>query len=164
MFNFFQKIISLFINISLIFFIILALLIYAPRCFGITPYSVISGSMEPSIPVGSVVYAKPVEPSSLKIWDVIVFKEKGNDITHRIDSIDYDNKVVVTKGDANDSCDIDPISFAQIHDKYVTNIPCLGYLLEYFKLKEFKIYFCTFIIFLFVYSLIIFIKNNKNKT
>ena len=42
-----------------------------PRFVGIQSYVVVTGSMEPSIPVGSLVYAKPVEPETLQVGDVI---------------------------------------------------------------------------------------------
>ena len=52
--------------------ILLCLVLAAPRLAGIKTYVVISGSMEPAIPVGSMVYSKEVDPATLETGDVIV--------------------------------------------------------------------------------------------
>ena len=44
-----------------------------PRLFGYHIYSVISGSMEPAIPTGSLVYIKEMEPEEMQTGDVIAF-------------------------------------------------------------------------------------------
>ena len=53
--------------------ILLALTLTVPRMMGIQTYIVVSGSMEPAISVGSMVYAKTTTPASLKEGDIIVF-------------------------------------------------------------------------------------------
>lgn len=53
--------------------ILLCLALAAPRLAGIKTFVVISGSMEPAIPVGSMVYSKEVDPKTLETGDVIVF-------------------------------------------------------------------------------------------
>lgn len=40
---------------------------------GLQSYAIVSGSMEPSFPVGSLVYAEPIEPEALAVGDVAVF-------------------------------------------------------------------------------------------
>ena len=44
-----------------------------PRLFGYEAYTVVSGSMEPAIPVGSVVYARQTSPQEIAVGEVIVF-------------------------------------------------------------------------------------------
>ena len=56
----------------IIIVIVLCLALVVPRAFGITCYTVLTGSMEPALPVGSVVFAKPTEPAQLKAGDIIV--------------------------------------------------------------------------------------------
>ncbi len=70
--------------------------------------TVVSGSMEPNIKLGSVVLVKPV--SDYKIGDVITFGEITKTkapITHRIADIKIsgNQKVYITKGDANNTAD-----------------------------------------------------------
>ena len=66
--------------------IVLCLSLIVPKFFGINSYTVLTGSMEPSIPVGSLVCAKATEPDTLAVGDVIVFYDGINSIpvTHRV--------------------------------------------------------------------------------
>ena len=45
---------------------IFAILLVGARLFGIQVYAVISGSMEPNYPVGSLIYVKKAEPEEIK--------------------------------------------------------------------------------------------------
>ena len=49
-------------SVLLLAVILLSLPLAVPRAFGYQPYSVVSGSMEPSIPVGSLVFVKNKDP------------------------------------------------------------------------------------------------------
>lgn len=98
--------------------------------------TVISGSMEPAIKVGSVVVVKPV--SNYKIGDVITFgpysKTKAP-ISHRI----FDIKVVdgkpiyITKGDANNAPDTREIKKSDIGGKVLFSVPYMGYAVDFAK-------------------------------
>lgn len=112
-----------------------------PRFAGIQSYVVVSGSMEPAIPVGSLVYAKPVEPETLQTGDVIVFystdaasasggtgQSGAIPVTHRVVENHADKGEVITKGDANESTDIYPAAYINIVGKVFAHIPKLGYL------------------------------------
>lgn len=108
--------------------IVLCLSLVLPKVFGVSSYAVLTGSMEPSIPVGSVVYAKATDPSLLSEGDVIVFYDGRNEIpvTHRVVENQTSEGQVITKGDANDSNDITPIYYHNIIGKVVLHIPFLG--------------------------------------
>ena len=73
---------------------------------GVRPLIVYSGSMEPTIPTGSVVLVKPTNPDNLYVGDVITVNRPGGlgIVTHRIQSMQVVNgrNVFQTKGDAND--------------------------------------------------------------
>ena len=86
--------------------------------------TVLTGSMEPAIPVGSIVITK--EKSSYEIEDIISFQEEGAIITHRIISIDRER--YITKGDANNVADTEKVQQKQILGKVILTIPLLGYL------------------------------------
>ena len=49
----------------------LAVALLLPRVFGYTPYAVLSGSMEPELPVGSMVYVHETDPATLHPGDVV---------------------------------------------------------------------------------------------
>ena len=55
-----------------------------PALFGYEVYSVTSGSMEPTLPVGSVIYVRPVEPETVRAGDIIAFYSDATVITHRV--------------------------------------------------------------------------------
>ena len=86
--------------------------------------TVLTGSMEPVIPVGSIVITK--EQSSYEMEDIISFQEEGSVITHRIISIDRER--YITKGDANNVADTEEVQQKQILGKVILMIPLLGYL------------------------------------
>lgn len=103
------------ISIALIVFAVAALLIVvttrsgeAPNFFGYSMFRVLTGSMEPELPVGSMVIVKRISPEEVKIGDIITFFStdptlQGGVNTHRV--IDIDNSgmdiLFTTKGDAN---------------------------------------------------------------
>lgn len=92
-----------------------------------------SGSMEPSIPTGSVIYTRPVsDPSELKAGDVITFEEGDFLITHRIQEVDQrDGELFfVTKGDANEERDLEPVNQDRVEGRVSLVVPYLGYLID----------------------------------
>ncbi|PIY94400.1 MAG: signal peptidase I [Candidatus Levybacteria bacterium CG_4_10_14_0_8_um_filter_35_23] len=95
---------------------------------GIQSFAVLTGSMEPNISTGSVVYTKP-ESNYIK-GDVIAFIQKDRTITHRIINT-IDAKTFATKGDANNAADNDPVSSEKIIGKEVFTLPYLGYFIRY---------------------------------
>ena len=115
----------------IIIVIVLCLSLIIPRVFGISSYTVLTGSMEPSVPVGSVVYAKAIEPSALETGDIVVFYDGRNDIpvTHRVVENQTEDAQIITKGDANESTDITPIPYQNVIGKVVLHLPVLGRLL-----------------------------------
>lgn len=113
----------------LIILVLICLPITATRLFGYQAYSVISGSMEPAIPTGSLVYVHETAPEDMKEDDVIAFygaKDSNAIITHRV----VENKIVmgefVTKGDANKTEDMNPVPYSNFIGKVVCTIPRLG--------------------------------------
>ena len=96
-----------------------------------------SGSMEPSIKVGSVVVVKPSE--SYEAGDVITYEggfrdERGGRIpvTHRIveKKTEGGSLAYVTKGDANDDPDNRVVRERQIIGKVLFDVPYMGYIVE----------------------------------
>jgi len=82
--------------------------IVLPLAFGARPYTVLSGSMEPTIGAGDLVVAERVSARDVRLGDVVTFEdpERGNRLTtHRVGGIRRLGAKVefVTKGDANDA-------------------------------------------------------------
>ena len=63
--------------------LVMALVLLIPGLFGIRPYVVYSGSMEPEIPTGAVVFTKEGEFSPKK-GDIITFHNGDTVVTHRV--------------------------------------------------------------------------------
>ena len=106
--------------------ILVCLPIVIPKLMGFQEYNVISGSMEPEIPVGSLVYVKPADFSELGIGDVIAFSSGASVVTHRIVDIDSDNLLITTKGDANSANDFMPVAYTNVLGRVLVHIPVLG--------------------------------------
>ena len=84
----------------------------APELFGYSMLRVVSGSMEPEIPTGSLIWVKSCEPSEVAEGDVISFYSRDVSIagqinTHRVIAIEFDGAgyQFETKGDANLNAD-----------------------------------------------------------
>lgn len=97
-----------------------------PRLAGLQIFQVVSGSMEPSIPTGSLVYVRQTEPEEVEEKDVIAFysaSDTGAVITHRV----MNNQVVsgrfITKGDANDQEDPLPVEYDDYLGRVVFTLP-----------------------------------------
>ena len=120
-------------TILVVIVVVIALLLVGARVFGLQVYAVLSGSMEPTYHVGSIIYVKPVDPSELKVGDPITFvmNEQLTVATHRVVRIDAENSAFYTKGDANEDPDASPVHFNNLLGKPVFTIPYLGYVSSY---------------------------------
>lgn len=98
----------------------------------------VSGSMEPAIPVGSVAYTCDwIAQEDIKEGDIIAYKlGEGMDVLHRVIEKNKSQKVWVTKGDANETADVGKISYEQYLGKMVMHIPYVGYVLRGIQKKH----------------------------
>ena len=111
--------------------VILAAALVGVRLVGIRPYAVVSGSMEPVYPTGSLLYVRRVAADTLAVGDAITFMlDEDTVATHRIIEIIPDEEDVLrfrTQGDANDTPDGAPVHEKNIIGKPLFAIPYLGY-------------------------------------
>ena len=107
------------------------------RLFGITPYVVSSGSMEPEYPVGSLIYAKEVPAEQIKVGDDITFYTSDDHTiaTHRVYEIE--DEQFRTQGinnkdsDGNILHDAKPVSVDNLIGTPILMIPYLGYVNQF---------------------------------
>lgn len=125
-----KKISNLISTIIIILCFIYLLITVGPRLLGYQINVVLSNSMEPVYTTGELLLVRPIAASDVEINDIISFKGSGasdNVITHRVVGIDEDMQVFITKGDANDSNDSNPVTFNRLNGIVEVNIPYLGY-------------------------------------
>ena len=96
--------------------IMVAFLLVGVRLLGVEAYAVLSGSMEPTYPTGSLIYVKPVSPEAIREGDPITFVLNEDLVvaTHRVVTVDEENRSFITKGDANDAVDGAPVRFENL--------------------------------------------------
>lgn len=110
----------------------------------IRSFVVLSGSMQPLFPVGSVVYSQ--KSSQYNKGDIITYSNKADEfVTHRIVGMKTTNNktTYITQGDTNKIPDSIPVSQEKITGKVFFFMPHLGILI--IKLKS-PIYFISFLI------------------
>ena len=80
-----KKILNVISTILVAIVVVLALLLVGARFIGLNVYTVLSGSMEPTYHVGSLIYVKDVDTDELKAGDVITYMlDEDTIVTHRI--------------------------------------------------------------------------------
>ena len=137
---------------ALIFLLAVALALMRAKPFeklpfigGYKPLVVLGGSMEPAIKVGSVVLVRKVEPSHIKVGDIITFRvplEAGQlvngerpIVTHRVIDVSRQKGLltVKTEGDANENADNWKITEHDVMGQAKFYIPYFGYLSHYVR-------------------------------
>jgi len=106
---------------------------------GVKPMTVLGGSMEPAIRVGSLTLIGRADPTKIAVGDIVTFRTPpearvgslGSDTitTHRVVGIEsgQDGLAFETKGDANEDPDGWSVPAASIVGKPLLTIPFLGY-------------------------------------
>ena len=80
---------------------------------GFMMFRVVTGSMEPTIPVGALLLTREVDIESIQMHDIICFRTQvaeiwGKIVTHRVVGIEmseWNGPLLITKGDANLTAD-----------------------------------------------------------
>lgn len=102
---------------------------------GYRPLIVLSGSMVPKMPVGSVVISKSIDPTMIKVGDIITFIPRSGVagtsepfVTHRVVQVlkQATGLSFVTKGDANNTTDLNPVVAGQVVGRVVLIVPFVG--------------------------------------
>lgn len=108
----------------------IAILPTASWIFGLHAYCIQSGSMEPVLRTGSIIFTEKAE--EIIPGDIVMFRKAGAQVTHRV--LGQENGNYITKGDANPGRDVGTVSGNQMlgkvrklpGDRYC--IPYIGYL------------------------------------
>ena len=131
----------------LYFLVILYLIIFIPMLWGKKPLVVISGSMEPILKVGGILYYEKIDINDFKVDDILVYQLNDHVVSHRILKIEKDG--FITKGDNNSSFDSYIVNKTNIMGRGTNwSIPYLGYYADF-------IYNHKYLLFLIIGYLII---------
>lgn len=111
-------------------FLLMYLIIFIPKLFGYNPLVVISGSMEPTLKVGGLLYYEKIDINDFKEKDIIVYELKDHIISHRV--VEHLDNGFITKGDANNSYDSSIVNDNQVLGRGTNwSIPLLGYYADF---------------------------------
>ena len=134
-----KKVFSIITTSLLVIVLLFAGAIVGVRLFGIAPYTVLSGSMEPTYHVGSLIYVKEVDINTLQEGDPLTYViDGGTVVTHRITQKIVNEKDPTdirfkTKGDANNFEDGQAVRGENVLGKPLFSIPLLGYFTHFIQ-------------------------------
>lgn len=117
----------------------------SPLFFDFRSFVVLTGSMEPVLPVGSMVYTQP--KPSYTVGEMITFKDvESRTVTHRIIEVQGDK--FITKGDANNAPDKNPVPKDRVIGSVFFDVPYIGMYTDFLKRPQ------NFILFIILPALI----------
>jgi signal peptidase len=122
-------------TVLVVLIVLCAVFLMGTRLIGYRVYSVISGSMEPELSVGDLLYVRPVDPAKIEVGDDISFVLNEDLVvaTHRVVRIDAEKQHIYTKGIANEIEDSEPVHFKNVIGVVDFSLPLLGYVSDYIQ-------------------------------
>ena len=117
----------------LIAMLLAAALLLIPKTVDALPLTILTGSMRPAMPPGTLAVVKPTDPARLKVGDVVTYQwESGNPalVTHRITQINRSSNgdtTLILKGDNNPQDD-PPVRAEQVMGKVIYAVPYFGWI------------------------------------
>ncbi|MDJ0359116.1 signal peptidase I [Rhodococcus sp. H29-C3] len=141
---------------------ILAVTVVIPRSSGSTPYTVLTSSMRPTYPPGSLVVIKPADAAELVVGTAVTYQIRSGEtdvVTHRIVATRQSaggETTYITRGDNNDVEDKDPVKLGQIRGKVWYSVPYMGYVNNWLNGEQRKITVTVIVIGLAGYALFMF--------
>jgi len=116
----------------------LLLFVAIPNLWGSNSFVIYSSSMEPTIKVGSLIMAGPVDVDQVQVGDIIVFRtpsDPNTTITHRVVGVREEEGVryFQTKGDATNGTDPVETPLSGRVYRFQYEMPFLGYFVHFAK-------------------------------
>jgi signal peptidase len=113
-----------------------ALVVVVPAATSSTPYTILTSSMEPGLPPGTLVIVKPIDPQDVNIGTVVTYQLDSGEaavVTHRVIEIQGPNlpggdPTFITKGDANSAPDAKPVMTVQLKGAVWYSVPYVGWI------------------------------------
>ena len=143
--------------------------VLVPRIGGATPYTILTGSMRPNMPPGTLVVIKPVPIDQIGIGTVVTYQLKSGDptvVTHRVVAVRYDGtgkRLFTTQGDANNAPDAKLVKPIQIKGRLWYRVKYLGYVNTFVNGTERQITMITVISGLLLYASYMFASDLRTR-
>jgi signal peptidase len=141
---------------------VLAVTVVVPRIAGATPYTILTGSMQPHYPPGTLVVVKPAPINRIGIGKVITYQLRSGEptvVTHRVVAVRMTvkgDRMLQTKGDANDSTDPKWVRPVQVKGELWYAVPYLGRATNLLTGRERQAVLLVVVIGLFGYAAVMF--------
>ncbi|MEP7737547.1 signal peptidase I [Nocardioides sp. 31GB23] len=106
--------------------------VVVPGLSGSTPMTVLTGSMGPTYPSGTLVVVRPVSAEEIGIGTPITYQPRSGEptmVTHRVVGMGHDadgERVFTTQGDANEAPDREQVRAGQVRGEVWYAVPWLG--------------------------------------
>jgi len=148
---------------------ILAIAVLIPRMAGATPYVVLTGSMRPEMPPGTLVVVKPVKAGAIGLGSVVTYQLKSSKpdvVTHRVVALGFDGKgrrLFHTQGDANNAPDATWVRPVQIRGERWYAVPYLGYVTTFITGEQRHVALIAIVTFLLGYSGVMFYGSARDR-
>ncbi|OZC47095.1 signal peptidase I [Rhodococcus sp. WWJCD1] len=155
-----SRIVSYTLLVAMLF--VLAVTVVIPRVTGSTPYTILTNSMKPTYPPGSLVVVKPVDAVELAVGTAVTYQIRSGEpdvVTHRIVATRQSGAgelTFITRGDNNGSDDENPVQLGQIRGKVWYSVPYMGYVNNWLNGEQRKITVTVIVIGLAGYALFMF--------
>jgi signal peptidase len=107
--------------------------IVIPAATGSVPLTVLTSSMEPGLPPGTLLIVRPVDPADIRLGDVVTYQIRSGEpdvITHRVIAITSTTSgelSFTTQGDNNGGPDPEQVREVQIQGRLWYSVPWLGW-------------------------------------
>jgi signal peptidase len=100
---------------------------FAVGLFPFKPSVIPTGSMVPVFNPGDIAIVAKVSSDNIKLGDIIEYRTETINIVHRVIKIEKDG-YFITKGDANNTADTEPVDPRNVTGKVVFNVPKVGWI------------------------------------
>lgn len=125
--------VSLSITVFVALLALAAAVIVVPAATGATPLTVLTSSMEPGLPPGTLIVTRDVAPEDIRIGDVVTYQIHSGDptvVTHRVIAVSKTaggEYSFTFQGDNNSQPDPDQVREVQIQGRLWYSVPYIGW-------------------------------------
>lgn len=114
------------VNVQLAVLALAAAVSLGGEALGLGALAVATGSMEPSVPVGSLAVCAPLGGDVPPVGDVVAYRRSGTTVLHRVVSVSEDGASLTCRGDRNEEPDPGEVPVDAVSGRLVLCVPGAG--------------------------------------